>query len=326
MYFGRSGPAAIPKILSWLVQGLLDEYGLRRGSRVLINIGGGVRQEFNIEFFNLARKPLSALLPDPWLKMSGPLSQPLSFAVAASERCVLSVAQRGMVKELVLADRRKSKTRTLRKRGAPDFAVRLRLHGPAFGQLRLGDFHRLAGILQEQAVLRPGLSILLSQHKPEMQCQWQYIEGLAGYLEELDHSRWPIHPGQIVVFAAEGGLKLELRLRFVHAGIPEVRNWVNFEPTQGGAHLEGFGDALQALFPEARTGCRVVNFVTNADSGASVKLPHPFIAALHLQMDAPKYEGPTRDILMDDGVRKFVREAICAVLPKQWEELKNRRV
>ena len=101
-------------------------------------------------------------------------------------------------------------------------------------------------------------------------------------------------------------MSVEGYLRIVHAGVPFAWNYVNFKPTQGGAHLEGFGAALRDVVPHSTHGCRELNFVTNPDTGAHIKVPHSFIGALHLRTSQPRFAGPTKDILMGDDVREFV--------------------
>jgi DNA gyrase/topoisomerase IV subunit B len=54
-------------------------------------------------------------------------------------------------------------------------------------------------------------------------------------------------------------------------------------------------------------------------------LPHAFVAALHVQVFNPRFAAPTRDILIADEVREFVREVVLATLPAQWAELRSKR-
>ena len=91
------------------------------------------------------------------------------------------------------------------------------------------------------------------------------------------------------------------------------------------AHLEGLGDALKRLFPDAKRGCREAPLITNPDTGAKVNVPHNFIGALHLRIANPKYRGPTKNVLIGEDVRKFVREAATKPLKRQWEQLRAQR-
>jgi len=68
-----------------------------------------------------------------------------------------------------------------------------------------------------------------------------------------------------------------------------------------------------------------VIFMTNSDRRKFVRLPHAFVAALHVQMANPRFESPTRDILIADDVREFVRDTALSTLPAQWAALRARR-
>ena len=113
-------------------------------------------------------------------------------------------------------------------------------------------------------------------------------------------------------------MKLDGCMRFLHAGTPRIRSYVNFSPVQGGAHLEGVGKALRATFAHATRGCRPLMFITNSNTGARVRVPHSFIGVLHLQTEDARFEGPTKDILLGDDVREFTYSVVLPKL-KEWQ-------
>jgi hypothetical protein len=77
-------------------------------------------------------------------------------------------------------------------------------------------------------------------------------------------------------------------------GNPRVKSFANYYPSQGGTHHEGLGAALQKILGKT-PGCRTNLFITNPDTGAAVKLPFPFLGAIHVQLTTPRYYGPTRE-------------------------------
>ncbi len=118
-------------------------------------------------------------------------------------------------------------------------------------------------------------------------------------------------------------MSVEGHLRFLHAGVPWVKTFVNYHPTQGGTDLEGLGQALRDLFPDCGKGCRVLTLVTNPDTGAKIRVPHSFIGVMHLQTTRPSYAGPTRDVLCDPEARAFVHQAASVPLREQWAALQK---
>jgi len=191
----------------------------------------------------------------------------------------------------------------------------LRKPGPT---KRREDFYQIAGNLRDVSRLRPGLATSLRTEHAVGGMAYFYEKGLQSFLFEEDYARHPLHPGCLRFHGLTKQMEVEGCLRFVHAGLGSVRNWVNFRPTQGGSHLEGLGAALKDLFPETAQGCRSVRFITNPDTGAGVDLPHPFIGALHLRAEHARYLGPTKDILAGDDIREFVHRVASAQLAKQW--------
>lgn len=326
MYFGKSGLEAIPDLVSTVIKAVLKQAGFRRECRVEVELVGKRRQEIGIRFSKLARSPRIAIQPERWWSTRQPMAYPIGLAAAAATELMITLSSGGRTWELVTDNGCLPSVRSRRaRRDAPDLSIHLKLDARTFGTLNNDGFHRLCGILCDHAALHSGVAVSLQPRKPGVQRAWQYPGGLTSYLEELDHSRFPLHPGKIEVAAVRDDMRLELVTRFVHAGIPTVRSWVNFGPTQGGAHLEGFADALEKLFPDSTHGCREVTFVANADTGRQVLLPHPFVAALHLRMDSPRYSGPTKDILDGVHVREFIRDTCSEVLAAKWEELRSQR-
>lgn len=186
--------------------------------------------------------------------------------------------------------------------------------------------YQLGAMLKDLSALRPGLSTRLSVARWPHEVRYYYAQGLRSLLFEEDFARYSLHPECIEFKGEKAGMRVEGCLRFVHAGNPLVRNWVNLHPTQGGAHLTGLGKALTKIFPDAKGGCRTARFITNSNTGAMVKIPHSFIGALVLETEDPRYEGPTKDILLGDEIKEFVREVALQQIPPQWKKLREAKI
>jgi DNA gyrase/topoisomerase IV subunit B len=196
----------------------------------------------------------------------------------------------------------------------------------AFGMPGHDELYLIAGGLRDLSVLRPGLATeIRSTHKELVNLRYCFERGLESLLFEEEHTRWPIYAGVLRASAKQGLWKFECVIRFLHAGVPRVRSWVNYHPTQGGAHLEAIGQALSDLFSGPSAGCRTAELIVNPDTGAKVLLPRTFVGALHLQCDAPRFMGPTKDVLMGEEIREFIYRAAKSQFAAQWEKLKDQR-
>jgi DNA gyrase/topoisomerase IV subunit B len=187
-----------------------------------------------------------------------------------------------------------------------------------FGNFTIEHFNTLSGFLRDQAALHQGM-------QAELECDgrnhgaWWFPKGLVSFVTQDDYGRFSLHPTPIQASATEGSLRVDVALRFVHSGPSRFWTWVNCEPVQGGAHLEGMGDALREVFPDETAGCRTIPLSTNTDTSAVVNLPHSLIGAMHVQTPDPKWAGPTRDILMGDDIREFVHKALVQSIAQQWK-------
>lgn len=322
MYFGCAGIVAIPRLLTEVALAL-SQRGIRpRPVSLDICFQKGV---IRLRLQGAGCRALSPANTTHWLDERTKDGAAIAQLIAASERCVVRVSTNRARWEFHISDQRGCWSRRLAGTGPSEISLEARLHRASFGRIDSQNFHRLAGSLRDLSILRPNLTTRLRITDPAVRFEWCYPEGMKSFLAEMDHSRWPLHPDCLYFVDEQEGIRVEAYLRFVHAGVPDVRSWVNFHPSHGGVHLEGLGKALTKLFPDADAGCRRVLFITNPDTGARVMLPHPFVALLHLQLRDPRFAGPTKDILLGDHVRDFVYQTAKVVLQKQWKELRARR-
>jgi DNA gyrase subunit B len=322
MYFGCGGSMAIPRMLNELAVGILSD--MEPGRRVRLAIKFDESADGMIAFRVDGAVCRTALLdPAAWYAWGGLLG--MNVYLAAAEEFTFRVVDRRQAGEWRGSDRSSIRFRRLKKKGPPGISLTMRLPGTTFGTCSNADFSQLGSMLRDQAILHPALSISLRKGRSAIELAWLYPEGLKSLVAEMDYSRWSLHPDSLSFHGERDGMKVEGAVRFVHSGIPVVRSWVNFCPTQGGAHYEGLGRALKKLFPDANAGCRRVTFETNSDNRKRVQLPHSFVAALHVQLPDPRYYAPTKDILIGDEVRDFVCDIASAALPEQWEELRRQR-
>lgn len=325
LYFGRQGAAAIVEMIS-LVNRWLVTICPRGGARTIVaelgHVGSGDQVSILLETSYPASVDPGA--PEEWFSEKLRESAVLLVAAASHEMSV-DVSQGDHRMVVVVSEGAKVEIGTPPPLPLHRVLVTFRPDGSTFGSLTETEVYQLSGLLEDAAILNPGLHVRFAAIERGIQFSWTYVNGLASWLLKRDHSRWPLHSGTLSFAGSAEEIEVEGHLRFLHAGASELRSWVNLHPCHGGAHFEGLGDALLSMFPDPDAGCRRVAFVTNPDKESIVWLPHCFVGAIKVTLPDPKYAGPTRDILLGAEVRECVRSMASRTLPKLWEESRSRR-
>lgn len=324
MYFGRSGSTAIPLMTRGLIDAVLATAGKKYSGPIVVSVTGkGRRQAISVEFAALASPVFSPARLDRFLQsMTTQPAYELGSAAVASRQFAMESCDGQRRALLEIQNGFQVATETTPSPLAPCLRVVFQPEPTVFDCLSHDGLYHLAGNLRDLSLLHPGLAVHFNAESLAGELRYFHQHGLKSLLFEDDHARWPLHPGCLSFKATAKDMRVEGHLRFLHAGLPFVRSYVNGHPTQGGAHLEGLGAALFELFPDPSLGCRRVPLITNPDTGAKIDLPHPFLAAMQVQLADPRYYGPTRDVLLGDEVREFVRCAASETLRKQWENLR----
>lgn len=191
-----------------------------------------------------------------------------------------------------------------------------------FGRAGHNEVYAVSGDLRDLSLLRAGLTTRLKA-AGRNEIEHCYERGIESLIFEEAHHRWLIYDGILHAAADDGQMKFECSISFVHAGAPRIHNWVNYYPTQGGAHLEAIGRALYELLGAG--GCRCLPLVTNPDDEKIVHLWHSLVGGLHLETDRARFQGPTKDVLIGDDVFDFVYENAKRQFTEQWASLKDQR-
>jgi DNA gyrase/topoisomerase IV subunit B len=326
MYFGGVGPNILPGIVVEIFQRFLSEDPQYRGKiDVECSIRAG-QQRICVTFHDFDSGDFAAPEINTWKKTLNARHHVsmLYVVVAAASYFRLESSNGRELGSLTVTDKA-SRAHTSTRSAGKYVRITIEPLHRLFGLLGHNAYYQLSGTLRDFALLRKGLQICLINRDPPSTIQYHYERGLESSLLEEDYCRWELHPDVLRFSKHKGPMRVEGCLRFVHAGIPRVRTYVNFRPTQGGTDLEGLGDVLQKIFPDSKLGCRELTFVTNPDTGASICVPRAFIGAMHLQYLNVRYAGPTRDVIMSPEVRAFVEEAASG-LKAQWDKLDAQRV
>lgn len=326
MYFGTQGSAAIPRMMRGLIDAVLASATAKYSGPISVSVTGrGRRQIISIEFGGLCSKIFSPARMDASLDtLLSSKGWEIGAVAGASDQFILESCDGKKRARLAIRDGFRVSTKVTASARKPSLRVTFQPLVSVFNYLSHEGLYSIAGNLRDLSLLRRGTPTRFHADALDGELRYFYQHGLESLLFEDDYARWPLHPGCLSFKASSKDMSVEGHLRFLHAGVPFVQNYVNFHPTQGGAHLEGLGAALRELFPDNSRGCRQAPFVTNPDTGARIEVPHTFIGAMHLRTANPKYYGPTKDVLLGDEVCEFVRLAASEPLRQQWQALRGR--
>jgi DNA gyrase/topoisomerase IV subunit B len=325
MYFGAAGPDGFPTFFLGLIEGILRQAPEDYRGPIEVEVSQtDDGQTLHAWFRDLKLSAFPAAAPDEWLEgMRKSQCYGLDFVPAACSRCSLIISDGRRKGTLRWRNGYPGKSKVSVASDLPGLTFKLEPDPSIFGMPGPEHHYKMAGMLRDFCILRPGLAVTLRSGLLGNEIRYFYKAGMESFLMEEDYQRWPLHKGCLAFNASEGDMRVACRLRFVHAGSAQVRSYANYHPTQGGSHLEGLGDALVELFGREARGCREVLFVTNPDKGKKVFLPHSCMGVLQVRLERPQYAGPTKDILCNTEVYDFVFRAAKSGLKEQWDNFEG---
>lgn len=323
MYFGCSGSKAIVRMARYAVESILFNGADAWFGKLEVAVTNQGRQSVSVCFHGLS---YDRLPPDRSVDLfpaivSGPWNWWIGIIAGASAEFVIECSDGMSRRRLEIQETVEVRDSCVPGDGTVFLRIKFSPVAEHFQTAGMEEYYQIMGQLRDLSMLREGMKTHFTADDLEGEASCYYRDGMKSYLFETDHVRIPQHAGCLHFTAMENDMKVECYLRFVHAGTPRVKNFVNYYPTQGGSHLEGLGKALKELFPDDTKGCRQSRFITNPDINEGVVIPRPFIGIMHIQLKEPRYYAPTRDVLKTEGVAEFVYKAAAETLKEQWEAL-----
>ncbi|EEF59334.1 topoisomerase IV subunit A [Pedosphaera parvula] len=328
MYFGLNGPAAIPYMLRYIINGVLDTTPDTFTGPIRITINSGT---IITDCPSLSAPLFPPAELEQWFKLGSdmkPYHQSYaSFVAAASDLFTLESCdgtQRARYEDHDDAPI----TRILSPATSPPFLrITFRPFAPVFGTITTAELCKISGMLRDFSLLQAGLATSNRADLLQHEIHHYYQDGLINFLFEADylhHPHPPSHPDPLSFKATENKMTVEGHLRFTNGYTHQVRTWVNRQSTESGTHLEGLGLALSGIFPNPSRDFRDMAINTNFANyrnKTKVIVPHAMIAALHLRLPEPHFSGATRYNLSNPEARDFVHRAAAATLKQQWQAL-----
>jgi DNA gyrase subunit B len=177
------------------------------------------------------------------------------------------------------------------------------------------SFETLARRLQEMAFLNRGLSITITDERPEHingephVVTYRYDGGIADFVRYLNASKDPVHD-MVIEFADEAkaeGMAIEVAMQWTQSYSESVHTFANtINTAEGGTHEEGFRSALTNI---VNRYARDQQFLKEKDDNLlGEDIREGLTAIIHIKLAEPQFEGQTKTKLGNTAARSFVQK------------------
>ena len=185
-------------------------------------------------------------------------------------------------------------------------------------------FETLSRRLQEMAFLNRGLSINLTDRRPqegELERQsvtYCYDGGIADFVRYINKSKDAIHDS-VIEFGDEGiGISCEIAMQWSGSYSESVHTFANtINTAEGGTHEEGFRAALTTIVNRYAKDQKLVREKDEALTGDDVR--EGLTAIIHVKLAEPQFEGQTKTKLGNTEAKSFVQKT-CNDHLRDWFE------
>ncbi len=184
------------------------------------------------------------------------------------------------------------------------------------------SFETLSRRLQEMAFLNRGLSITLTDERPDHingapnVVHYRYDGGIADFVRYLNASKEPVH-STVIEFGDEApGISAEIAMQWTSSYAEYVHTFANtINTAEGGTHEEGFRAALTSI---VNRYAREQNLLREKDenlTGDDVR--EGLTAIIHVKLAEPQFEGQTKTKLGNTEAKSFVQK-VCNDHLRDW--------
>jgi DNA gyrase subunit B len=186
------------------------------------------------------------------------------------------------------------------------------------------NFETLARRLQEMAFLNRGLSITLTDERPDHingephVVNYRYEGGIADFVRYLNASKDPVHE-TVIEFGDEApGISAEIAMQWTTSYSESVHTFANtINTAEGGTHEEGFRSALTSI---VNRYALTQNYIKEKDGNLlGEDIREGLTAIIHVKLAEPQFEGQTKTKLGNTSARSFVQK-VCNEHLRDWFE------
>jgi DNA gyrase subunit B len=185
-------------------------------------------------------------------------------------------------------------------------------------------FETLRRRLQEMAFLNRGLSITITDERPEHNdgaptvVSYKYDGGIADFVRYLNASKDPVHES-VIEFGEEAvGIAAEVAMQWTGAFSESVHTFANtINTAEGGTHEEGFRAALTTIVNRYAREQKLIREKDDNLTGDDVR--EGLTAIIHVKLSEPQFEGQTKTKLGNTEAKSFVQR-VCNDHLRDWFE------
>ena len=200
------------------------------------------------------------------------------------------------------------------------------------------NFETLSRRLQEMAFLNKGLTINLTDERPEhasvgdegsgpsepgvpggpRAVTYRYDGGIADFVRYLNASKEPVH-ATVIDFGDDGdGISAEIAMQWNASYAESVHTFANtINTAEGGTHEEGFRAALTSIVNRYAKEQKLLREKDDNLTGEDVR--EGLAAIIHVKLANPQFEGQTKTKLGNTEAKSFVQKAVNDHL-RDWFE------
>jgi DNA gyrase subunit B len=177
-------------------------------------------------------------------------------------------------------------------------------------------FEMLAHRLRELAYLNKGLKITLKDERREKSVSYFYEGGLKSFVEDLNKSRHTLSE-PLYFCKRKDSIIVEVCIQYNDGYSESIYAYANTINTIEGTHLAGFKSALTRVMNE---WAKKNNMIKPQESLSGEDVREGIVAALHVQLPDPQFEGQTKTRLTSSEVKGIVDSLVGEELSCFLEE------
>ena len=347
MYIGSTGDRGLHHLVQEVVDNSVDEAlaGYCDAIEVTLLPDGGVRVQDNgrgipVDMHPVEKRPAVEVVLTT-LHAGGKFDAK-SYAVSGGLHGVGVSVVNALASHLDLAIRRDGYVwRQSYERGAPIAPLERGEESPDTGTITTfwpdatifetttWNFETLSRRLQEMAFLNRGLTITLTDERPDAGTAdadtdsagprvvtYLYKGGISDFVRYLNSSKEPVH-ASVIDFGEDGdGISAEIAMQWNGSYSESVHTFANtINTAEGGTHEEGFRSALTSIINKYAREQKLLREKDDNLTGEDVR--EGLTAIVSVKLADPQFEGQTKTKLGNTEAKSYVQK-VCNDHLRDW--------
>nr|WP_103941848.1 DNA topoisomerase (ATP-hydrolyzing) subunit B [Thermomonospora echinospora] len=181
------------------------------------------------------------------------------------------------------------------------------------------NFETLSRRMQEMAFLNKGLTITLTDERPEhlngdggdepRRVHYCYEGGISDFVRYLNAKKDAVHPDVIAFEDHTEGMSVEIAMQWSGSYSESVHTFANtINTAEGGTHEEGFRSALTGIVNRYARDKGLLRDKDDNLAGEDVR--EGLTAIISIKLADPQFEGQTKTKLGNTEARSFVQKVV----------------